>query len=75
MNTSHIMSGCCWLPLMKPITGRPVASSMTPVEAIAHDLLELHPLLDHCGTTPTVEQRLLHAEKPPRSTQTTKSSS
>jgi hypothetical protein len=20
MNTSHIMSGCCWLPLMKPIT-------------------------------------------------------
>jgi hypothetical protein len=26
MNTSHIMSGCCWLPLMKPITWRPVAS-------------------------------------------------
>jgi hypothetical protein len=29
MNTSHIMSGCCWLPLMKPITCRPVARSMT----------------------------------------------
>jgi hypothetical protein len=29
MNTSHIMSGCCWLPLMKPITRRPVACSIT----------------------------------------------
>ena len=29
MKTSHIMSGSCWLPLMKPITWRPVASSIT----------------------------------------------
>jgi hypothetical protein len=29
MNTSHIRSGSCWLPLMKPITSLPVASSMT----------------------------------------------
>jgi hypothetical protein len=29
MNTSHIMSGCCWLPLMKPITRRPVERSIT----------------------------------------------
>ncbi len=28
-NTTHIMSGCCWLPLMKPITRRPVACSIT----------------------------------------------
>jgi hypothetical protein len=29
MNTSHIISGCCWLPLMKPITRRPVARPIT----------------------------------------------
>jgi hypothetical protein len=27
--TSQIMSGLCWLPLIKPITGRPVACSIT----------------------------------------------
>jgi hypothetical protein len=32
MNTSHIMSGCCWFPLMKPMTGRPVAASITSVK-------------------------------------------
>jgi hypothetical protein len=27
--TSDMMSGSCWLPLMKPITRRPVARSTT----------------------------------------------
>ena len=31
MNTSHMMSGSCWLPLMKPITLLPVAFSITAV--------------------------------------------
>ena len=61
MKTSHIMSGSCWLPLMKPITGRPVASFDHRVEALAHDLLELHALLDHRGAAPSVQQRLLDA--------------
>ncbi len=29
MKTSHMMSGPCWLPLMNPITSRPVAASIT----------------------------------------------
>lgn len=30
-NTSHMMSGSCWLPLINPITFLPVASSITAV--------------------------------------------
>jgi hypothetical protein len=35
MKTSHIMSGCCWLPLMKPITGRPEQRLLDAREAAA----------------------------------------
>src|SRR6476659_853809 len=33
-------------------------------EARAHDLLELHPLLDHRRRPPTLQQRLLHPREP-----------
>ncbi len=33
MNTSQIMSGCCWFPLMNPITRRPeVEKTMIELE-------------------------------------------
>ena len=48
---------------MKPITRRPVACSMTAVEAVAHDLLELHALLDDGVAAAAVEQRLLDARE------------
>ena len=59
MKISHMMSGSCWLPLMKPITRRPVASSHDGPEAVAHHLLELQSLLDHRVTAPTVPERSL----------------
>ena len=65
MNTSHMMSGCCWLPLMKPITRRPVATLDHRLEALAHHLLKLHPLLDHRPTSAALQQRLLHAREAP----------
>jgi hypothetical protein len=58
MNTSHIRSGCCWFPLMKPITLRPLAPSITSADA--HDLLELHALLDHRPAAPSLQQGLLN---------------
>ena len=59
MNTSHIRSGCCWLPLMKPITA-PAGRLFDHLgEALAHDLLKLHALLDDRGATPALEQGLL----------------
>ena len=63
MNTSHIMSGSCWLPLMKPITRRPVACSITASKRSRITLLELHPLLDHGCAAAALEQRLLHARE------------
>jgi hypothetical protein len=60
MNTSHIRSGCCWFPLMKPMTGR-VFDHVG--EAIAHDLLKLHALLDDRVAAPAVEQGLLDARE------------
>ena len=32
MKTSHMMSGSCGLPVMKPVTRRPVAASMTALK-------------------------------------------
>ena len=60
MKTSHMMSGSCWLPLMKPITRRPVTSSITATKR-AHQLLELHPLLDHRAAAPALKECLLDA--------------
>ena len=44
---------------MKPITRRPVGLLDDLLETTPHQLLELHPLLDHGGAAATLEQRLL----------------
>jgi hypothetical protein len=44
-------------------------------KARAHEVLELHALLDHRLPAATVEERLLHAREAPRNRQTTRSSS
>jgi hypothetical protein len=63
MNTSHIMSGCCWLPLMKPIT-RPAGCLLDhSIKTITHDVLELHPLTDDRCAAAAVKQRLLDARE------------
>jgi hypothetical protein len=56
-----MMSGSCWLPLMKPITRRPVACSMDRRESLAHEVLELHSLLDHRRAAATLQEGLLDA--------------
>ena len=69
-----MMSGSYWLPLMNPITRRPVASRITPSKR-ARKVLELHALLDHRLPAATVEERLLPAREALRNRQTTRSSS
>ena len=44
------------------------------LEALSHQLLELHPLADHGSLAAALKQRLLDREKPPRSRHTTASS-
>jgi hypothetical protein len=56
------MSGCCWLPLINPITGRPVDHRL---KALAHQILKLHPLVDDRRAAAALQQRLLDREKPP----------
>lgn len=71
---SQIMSGCCWLPAMRPVTLRP--SRFDEVfEAIAHHVLEGHALADDVVAVTALEQRLLDARANlPRSRQTARSS-
>ena len=57
------MSGSCWLPLMKPITRAAGGVLDDRLEAVAHDLLERHPLLDDRVAAAAVEQRLLDARE------------
>ena len=74
-NTSQIMSGSCWLPLMNPITCSAGCPLDYRLEALAHHLLERHPLLDH---SPAPIARRAESPQPgvnpPRRTQTTRSS-
>ena len=75
MKTSHIMSGCCWLPLMKPITWRPVALSIT---ASKRDRISSWNSM-RCWMTeaprPPSSRVCSTRVKPPRSRHTTRSSS
>ena len=48
---------------MNPITLRPVACLDDAGEALAHDLLKLHALLDDRCAAPAVEQGLLNARE------------
>jgi hypothetical protein len=45
------------------------------LKAFTHQLLKLHPLLDYRRAASSLQHRLFTREKPPRSTQTTRSSS
>ena len=63
MKTSHIMSGSCWLPLMNPITRPSRRGFDHGFEPPAHDLLELHPLVDDRRAPAAVQQCLFHTRE------------
>jgi hypothetical protein len=52
------------LPDIEPITSRPVGLLDYGIEAIAHDVLEDHPLPDDIVAGAALEERLLDAREP-----------
>jgi hypothetical protein len=75
MNTPHTMcpdAAGCRSCSRSPASGR---TSEHRLEAPAHHLLKLHPLLEHGRTAAAPQQRLLHAPEAPRSRHVTTSSS
>jgi hypothetical protein len=68
------MSGCCWLPLTKPITGRPVAVSITASKRSRISSWNSTRCWMTAGPRPPASSVASTLEKPPRGTHTTRSS-